>query len=177
MRSEDVFKALMELDPENDEHWTIDGVPRMDALADIGVPGMTREQLKDIAPLFSRTNRELPDLEAKRRERDEKLARAEEAERAAREAREAAKEANAELAKLDKPISDAHSLTRQNQQWLASQAVVTVQRMEVQKHLDAAVKAAGGPKQIGKHPVEISEAARIKARRRDYRLPQKPSAR
>lgn len=177
MRTEDVFKILMELDPENEEHWTLDGVPRMDALADLGLPGMTRDQLKELAPLFTRSNRELPDLEKAREERDALLEKAEEAERTAKEARDAATAKSKEVAKLDKPIVDAHTLTRQTQQWLESQATVSVQRHEFKRHIDAAVRAAGGPKNIGNHPVEINEAARIRTARRNYRLPQKPSAR
>lgn len=177
MRTEDAFKILMQLDPKDDAHWTLDGVPRMDALADLGLPGMTREQLKSIAPLFTRTNRELPDLEKAREERDAMLAQAEEAERNAKELREAALAKSKEVASLDKPIEDAHKLTRQNQQWLASQTQVSIARHEIKKHLDAAIKAAGGPKAIGGHPIEINEAARIRAKRRNYTLPQKPEAR
>jgi hypothetical protein len=177
MRSEDVFKVLQKLDPKDDGQWTLDGLPRMDVLADLGVPGMTREQLREIAPLFTRANFELPDLEAKRAERDEKLAKAEEAERLARELRESATEASKEVAKLDRPINDQHSLTRQNQQWLDSQTHVSVARHEIKRHIDAAIKAAGGPKQIGGYPIEINEAARIRTKRRNYTLPQKPEAR
>lgn len=177
MRSEDVFKVLEKLDPNDDNLWTLDGLPRMDALADLGIPGMSREKLKEIAPLFSRTNRELPDLEAKRAERDKLLAEAEEAERRAKEAREAAAEASKVVANLDRPINDSHTLTRQNQQWLESQAHVSVARHEIKRHIDAAIRAAGGPKQIGGHPIEINEAARIRTKRRNYTLPQKPEAR
>lgn len=53
-----IVKALGQLDPKNDDHWTSDGLPRLDALK---VSGVKRGDVTDAAPNFTRDN---PNLEA-----------------------------------------------------------------------------------------------------------------
>ena len=50
-----IDEALKALDPKNDEHWTSDGSPRMDKLQELtGNEALTRKQVKEAAPTFSR---------------------------------------------------------------------------------------------------------------------------
>lgn len=57
-----ILKALGELDPDNDGHWTVSGLPSMAALETrVGDASITREQITDIAPDFTRKHRVLPD--------------------------------------------------------------------------------------------------------------------
>lgn len=56
MKPQDILHALSNLDPEDDDHWTADGQPRLDA---IGNP--SRAQVQAVAPLFNRANPELPE--------------------------------------------------------------------------------------------------------------------
>lgn len=47
--------AVMGLDPTNDEHWTSDGRPRMDAVeSKFGSAGITRKDVERVAPGFVR---------------------------------------------------------------------------------------------------------------------------
>ncbi len=177
MHTRDIIDALIKLDVDNDQHWTVDGAPRVDALADLGLSGLTREIVTGVAPLFSRTNRELPDLEGMRAEADRLAAEAAEAERVLKDKKDAAAAASKKVAQADKAIKDSHELTRQNQRWIESQNEVQRTRIARGKEIDKLIKDAGGPKQLGKHPIEVNEAARIKAARKNYRLPQKPAAR
>lgn len=57
----ELLTALAQLDPLEDAHWTTDGVPRLDILATmLGVPAVTRAQLRAVAPEFTRENPKLP---------------------------------------------------------------------------------------------------------------------
>lgn len=50
-----IVAALRELDPLNDDHWTADGAPRMDALeALLGDKSVTRKEVVEAAPDFNR---------------------------------------------------------------------------------------------------------------------------
>lgn len=56
----EIRAALLKLDTKNDDHWTEDGLPRVDAL---GLPkGITRGAVTAAAPLFTRAN---PSVEEK----------------------------------------------------------------------------------------------------------------
>lgn len=48
-------EALLCLDPENDDHWTDAGLPRMSALAELGLE-LDRGDVTKAAPRFTRTN-------------------------------------------------------------------------------------------------------------------------
>lgn len=55
MMTERILNALLQLDVNNDEHWTSDGLPRMDAVeAIVGDKGITRQQVTAAKPGFSR---------------------------------------------------------------------------------------------------------------------------
>lgn len=58
----EISSALAKLDAKNDDHWTENGLPRLDAL---GLKGLTRQDLTAAAPLFTRANLELPKVEVK----------------------------------------------------------------------------------------------------------------
>lgn len=49
-----IVKALQQLDPKNDDHWTNDGLPRLDAIK--GVSGLKREDVTAAAPHFTKDN-------------------------------------------------------------------------------------------------------------------------
>lgn len=50
-----LHRALRALDPTNDEHWTDDGLPRMDAIKALGGgSGVTRAAVSDAAPGLTR---------------------------------------------------------------------------------------------------------------------------
>jgi len=48
-----IIEALSKLDPANDEHWTADGAPKIDAL---GIEGVKRADIVKAAPHFTRSN-------------------------------------------------------------------------------------------------------------------------
>jgi len=162
----EILKVLSQLDVEDDEHWTENGAPRLDVLQAL-LPGITRDRVLRAAPKFSRSNPEVPDLEALRQQARE---RQEELTRAVAEAKEAEEEGRKELEGIEsmfKQQADAHALTRANQTWIASQNAVGLQRMERAKVIDALIADAGGAKNIGRHPIEINTAQRIKAARKE----------
>ncbi len=52
-----INEALATLDPDNDAHWTGDGMPRMDVLQKLtNVPDLSRTQVTNAAPDFSRAS-------------------------------------------------------------------------------------------------------------------------
>lgn len=52
MEAADIRAVLRELDPEDDDHWTQDGLPRLDLA---GLRGLRRRDVTNAAPLFTRT--------------------------------------------------------------------------------------------------------------------------
>lgn len=53
--SKQIKDALAKLDPANPNHWTDDGLPRMDTIKILsGDPSLTREQVTTAAPAFNR---------------------------------------------------------------------------------------------------------------------------
>jgi hypothetical protein len=71
----DIRGALSDLDPENDDHWTAEGLPRVDAL---GLTGTSRSAITAAAPFFTRSHNNFeippaaqPDPEAATDEEDE----------------------------------------------------------------------------------------------------------
>lgn len=165
MQVKDIHVALSQLDSENDEHWTLDGAPRLDS-----VMGLSRETVSAAAPFFSRTHRQLPDMEALKAAAELAQKEAELAAERAEDAKRIAREKTAAYDALGKTIKDSHALTRANQLWIESQNKVQLERVERQRHFDAMVKDAGGPRAIGRHPIEVNEANRIKAKRKNFTL-------
>lgn len=59
MKQEQILESLSHLDPQNKDHWTQNGQPLLSAVGE----GVTRSQILEVAPLFSRENPELPGVE------------------------------------------------------------------------------------------------------------------
>jgi len=55
----DIKEALAELDTMEDSHWTADGAPATAAVSEIMGEKVTRQQITDAAPKFSRENTDL----------------------------------------------------------------------------------------------------------------------
>lgn len=58
--NEEIIAELRELDSLDDAHWTQDGLPNLNVLKERLKKQVTRQEVTDAAPLFSRTNLELP---------------------------------------------------------------------------------------------------------------------
>lgn len=56
-----LYKALADLDPENDDHWTDEGLPRLDVLSDFVGQPVTRVQVKEATKNFTRAHPTLED--------------------------------------------------------------------------------------------------------------------
>jgi len=54
MSTEQVHNALLQLDPDNDNHWTSDGLPRLDTVKFLSSTALTRAELTQLAPGFTR---------------------------------------------------------------------------------------------------------------------------
>jgi len=58
----EILEFLKTLDPQDDEHWTRDGLPRIELVrAGLNNPEVSREMVTEAAPLFSRLNPQFPD--------------------------------------------------------------------------------------------------------------------
>lgn len=58
-----IIEALKKLDPVNDNHWTADGLPRLDTVKMLaGDQTLTRDSVTSIVPEFSRSNTAVPDV-------------------------------------------------------------------------------------------------------------------
>lgn len=58
----DIKAALAELDPLNDDQWTAEGAPRIEAISNILGQSVTRKEVTDAAPLFNRANPSLDEV-------------------------------------------------------------------------------------------------------------------
>lgn len=58
--SEIILNGLAQLNVENDEHWTTEGLPRLDILKDLTGTQITRDMLNSAAKGFTRSNPTLP---------------------------------------------------------------------------------------------------------------------
>lgn len=52
--NEDIFQAVQGLDPGNDEHWTADGLPRLDAVENLLGASTSRKAVTNAAPEYTR---------------------------------------------------------------------------------------------------------------------------
>lgn len=52
--ADDIKAALAKLDPANDEHWTTDGLPRLDAIEALVGAAVARKDITNAAPEFTR---------------------------------------------------------------------------------------------------------------------------
>ncbi len=172
MHAREVIDALKTLDHENDDHWTVDGSPRLDAI--VSLPGITRQMLTHVAPQFARNSPDLPDLDAQRESAESLMKEADLLAAKAEEAKQVAKQKMFAVAAVDRNIKDPHEHTRSTNRWIEGQMKQILVRAERQRAVDNMIREAGGKAQMGKHPVEVNEAARVKARRRNIVLPAKP---
>jgi hypothetical protein len=69
MKQEQILESLSRLDPENKDHWNQDGQPRLGAVGE----GVSRNQVLTAAPLFSRENPVLPNIEVEAALTDEEV--------------------------------------------------------------------------------------------------------
>lgn len=60
-----LIEALKNLDPENNDHWTSDGLPRLDVLKNLIGTQVTREQITALTKSFNRKNPTLDPQETK----------------------------------------------------------------------------------------------------------------
>lgn len=168
MHAEQILKALATLDVKNDAHWTMDGAPKIDVLKLVAV---TRDHIKKVAPGFCRANPTLPDIEDEqdtaRKAREKADALRAEAEEAEVEARMAHDRVQSHIVE----IKDAHTLTRQNLAWNACMNRVQMDRARNEDAVLGRIAAGGG--QVGKHPIEVNEAARIRSKRKNIVIPSK----
>lgn len=59
----DIRSALGQLDTLEDSHWTGDGAPMVTAVTELVGEKVSRQDIVDVAPKFSRENTELPEVE------------------------------------------------------------------------------------------------------------------
>ena len=52
--NEEILEAIKGLDPQNDEHWTADGLPRLDAVENLLGGDVSRKAVTNAAPDFTR---------------------------------------------------------------------------------------------------------------------------
>ncbi|QDP53462.1 MAG: hypothetical protein GOVbin4933_8 [Prokaryotic dsDNA virus sp.] len=52
--NEEILEAVRDLDPQNDEHWTADGLPRLDAVENLLGGDVSRKAVTNAAPDFTR---------------------------------------------------------------------------------------------------------------------------
>jgi hypothetical protein len=52
--NEEIHEALLGLEPGNNEHWTADGLPRLDAVENLLGASVTRKQVTNAAPDYNR---------------------------------------------------------------------------------------------------------------------------
>ena len=153
MKPNQILEKLATLDPENKDHWTQDGQPRLGAIGE----GVKREDLLGAAPLCSQTNPVLPGNEepelsdeeladailAEQEEFEDKMETAkaqikaaEEAKREADKALEASKQAYEKLRDEEK-AKDTRTDTEINMDYLRSEVAQRQQRYENRKHIIA----------------------------------------
>lgn len=139
MKSEQIKDALENLDLDNDDHWTQDGAPRLDAVG----KGVTRQEILSVAPHFTRNHPSFdlpPGLEPKEVEN----VRPEETQ------------------VLNKP---QHILEMEsNLAYLASQAEQRKLRAQRTRNVNSTIAAGGGP--IGRSPIDQKISRTNRAARR-----------
>ncbi|QBQ80930.1 hypothetical protein HdK1rev_00026 [Escherichia phage vB_EcoS_HdK1] len=54
MMKDKIIEGLRKLNVENDNHWTADGLPKIEALKFTVGPSVTREDVNSVAPGFTR---------------------------------------------------------------------------------------------------------------------------
>jgi capsule polysaccharide export protein KpsE/RkpR len=183
MKSELILESLSKLDPENKDHWTQNGQPLLSAVGE----GVTRSQILEVAPLFSRENPVLPsqetltDDEVQATIEDKVNEIADKRERAA-QALKAAIEMKAEADKLVKEATDELEALREEQKSLDPRSPAQINIDLLKASFAERLRAAGAQqqarrlleqaglvselKELTASPVDRAIAQRIQAERR-----------
>lgn len=142
-RSAFILTALAALVVATDDHWTEDGLPRVDAVSKLsGIEDLSRQDITDAAPAFSRANPVLPEGAAvapgplvDEDDPDEALAKAREALEAAQTAMREA-QARADAVVRAKAAEEASvPVTSHIKQYLESQKAMQQERADTQRRL------------------------------------------
>lgn len=175
MKSEQILEVLSKLDPTNKDHWTQDGQPRLGAVGE----GVTRQQILDVAPLFSRSNAvvDVPSEEEVQATLEEELLAIElereaaqtalvTARRAAKDAEKAAKDAEAKLESLreQERNRDQRSPTEANMDYLRHELQERLKRAGAQDQANALLRQHGlssFQKGLTASPIDQAIAQRI----------------
>jgi DNA repair exonuclease SbcCD ATPase subunit len=159
---DDLKSVLAQLDVNNDMLWSDDGAPRLDAVSSLAGRKVTRKELNEVAPGFSRLNPELDNLQPDQDDDQDdeptldaeapELAEVERLQAEAAKAQEAADKAAAAAAAIQRKLDEArvayeeaNAVPHQNQvnimQYLETQKQIRIARAE---HRKAALAALNG---------------------------------
>lgn len=135
----DIREALQQLDPQDDAHWTVGGDPKLDALIQILGEHVTRKEVIEAAPRFTRENPLLDEEDEVTVEENPEVQLAE----AARALNEAKAKLSEATAKVDAKImaeeaekEPAHVLNMRNiQEYLNRQRQNKLERVEHRREL------------------------------------------
>lgn len=164
MKPELILEALSNLDPENKDHWTQNGQPLLSAVGE----GVTRQQVLDVAPLFSREN---PILETEPALSDEEVKdtianKLTEIELARIEANETLVEASALRAKADKMIQEANTALeslREEQKAMDPRTDAEINRDLLKSSLNERLRRAGAQTEARKLLEQAGLISELKA--------------
>lgn len=164
MTNEQILHSLSNLDPENNDHWTQDGQPRLGAVGE----GVSRAKILEVAPLFSRENPVLPEQEVITDEEvkttlEDKLL---EIELQREEASKMLTEANELRAKADKAAKEATEkleALRQEQKNLDPRTDAEINRDLLKASFAERLRAAGAQQQARRMLEAAGLANEVKA--------------
>ncbi len=186
MKSEQILEVLKTLDPANKDHWTQDGQPRLGVVGDV-----TRQEILDAAPLFSRTNpvveqdsaehltdeevkqtieEELLDVQAKMESARAEIREAEAAKIAAEKRLESAKQGLDQI-RRDELAKDTRTDTEINMAYLDSEFKQRLLRAQQRQHVVQLLEQTDLTSKdihiLTSSPVDRAIAARIIKERRN----------
>lgn len=127
--SQKLIEALTSLDTDNDDHWTQDGLPRLDVLKSLTGESVTRSDISGVSKTFNRFN---PVIESEQGEADETKSEASETE--APEAPEATAQTS------DEPLVVNDEVKKDVEQHLSEAAQAEVELAEARQALADAQK-------------------------------------
>ena len=123
MKSEQILESLSHLDPENKDHWTQNGQPLLSAVGE----GVTRSQILEVAPLFSRVNPVLPEAEVHPELTDEEVKETLE---------DRLTEIELKRMEASETLAKAHALRQEAEKQIKEAAAALEELREEQKSLD-----------------------------------------
>ena len=164
-----IIEALKQLDANNDDHWTTDGHPRLDAVKELmGGTAVSREEVTKAAPAFSRSNLELPNTEPQRADgtprpeteateevTDEELGKAIEA---ARKAQERVNDLQNRIGRKAQKAADPGSKENPIRQYLERQQAALAERKSVLDALNESGLKLGEIQKTLKAPIDAAMA-------------------